>query len=109
MDLGLYQRKVAERIGISESTVWYWERGIEPELRYIPKIIEFLGFSPFNCPNDLLGRLRHYKLVNGLSYIRLGKLMTRDPEQLTDWLTGRKRPCEKNRQAIEKFLIKMAS
>jgi len=104
----LYQRQVAERIGVSEPTVWYWERGIEPELRYMPKIIEFLGYSPFTCPADLLGRLRHYKLVNGLSYIRLGKLMSRDPEQLTDWLTGRKWPCKKNRQAIELFLIKMA-
>jgi transcriptional regulator with XRE-family HTH domain len=81
MDLGLYQRQVAEIIGVSESTVWHWERGIEPELRYMPKIIEFLGYSPFTCPADLLGPLRHYKLVNGLSHIRLGKLMSRDPEQ----------------------------
>ena len=104
----MYQRQVAERIGVSESSVWNWERGIEPELRYIPRIINFLGYSPFTCPDDLLGRIRHFKFINGLSYIRLGKLMSRDPEQLTDWLTGRKRPCKKNLKAIESFLVKMS-
>ncbi len=106
MDIGLYQRQVAELIGVSESTIWNWERGIEPELRFIPKIIEFLGYNPFTAPTDLLGRLRHFKIVNGLSYIRLGDLMNRDPEQLTDWLTGRKRPCKKNVRKIESFLAK---
>jgi DNA-binding XRE family transcriptional regulator len=106
MDLRLYQREAAERIGVSESTIWNWERGVEPELRFIPKIIAFLGYSPFPRPHDLLERLRHFKFVQGLSYIRLGKLMQRDPEQLTDWLTGRKRPCKKNVRKIESFLVK---
>jgi len=87
--------------------VWNWERGTEPELVHIPKIIEFLGYVPFERPDDLLGRLRYFKLINGMSFERLGAAMGRDPEQLTDWLTGRKRPCKKNIQAIESFLAKM--
>jgi transcriptional regulator with XRE-family HTH domain len=70
----------------------------------MPAVIKFLGYVPFECPEDPIGRLRYFKLVNGLSYERLGKLMGRDPEQLTDWLSGRVRPCGRNIQGIIDFL-----
>ena len=89
LDLGLLQLEVARMIGVTESTVWNWEHGREPELRHIPKIIEFLGHVPFECPNDPIGKLRHFKMVNGLSYERLGELMNRDPKQLADWLSAK--------------------
>lgn len=57
LDLGLTQIEVAEIIGVKESTVWNWEHGTEPELRHIPKIIEFLGYVPFECPEDTIGKL----------------------------------------------------
>jgi transcriptional regulator with XRE-family HTH domain len=104
LDLGLTQIEVAEIIGVQEGTLWNWEHGTEPELVHMPKIIEFLGYVPFECPEDPIGKLRYYKRVNGLSYERLGKLMGRDPEQLTDWLSGRVRPCRRNKREIEKFL-----
>jgi DNA-binding XRE family transcriptional regulator len=44
MDLGLLQREVAEIIGVTESSVWNWEHGTEPELQYNPRIIKFLGY-----------------------------------------------------------------
>ena len=103
MDLRLFQRQIAEKIGVSEASIWSWERGTETELFHIPNIIEFLGYEPFECPEDVLGRLWHYKLISGLSYIRR-KVMGRDPEQLTDWLTGRKQPCKKNLDFIMAFL-----
>ncbi|MEW6417217.1 MAG: helix-turn-helix transcriptional regulator [Nitrospirota bacterium] len=104
LDLGLLQLEVAKMIGVTESTVWNWEHGTEPELKHIPKIIEFLGYAPFECPQDPVGRLRYFKLVNGLSYERLGQLMGRDPEQLTDWLSGRVKPGNRNIQSIKNFL-----
>jgi transcriptional regulator with XRE-family HTH domain len=106
MDLGLFQREVADKIGVSEASVYNWERGIEPELVHMPKIIEFLGYVPFECPDDPIGRLTYYKLINGLSYERLGKVMGRDPEQLTDWLSGRKLPRKSNIELVEAFLKK---
>lgn len=106
MDLGLFQREVAGKIGVSEASVRNWERETEPELIYIPRIIELLGYVPFKCPEDVLGRLRYYKLINGLSYVRLGKVMGRDPEQLTDWLSNRIQPCKKNVQFLNRFLEK---
>ena len=52
MDLGLLQREVAEIITISESSVWNWEHGVEPEQHNNPKIIKFSGYIPFDCPDD---------------------------------------------------------
>jgi DNA-binding XRE family transcriptional regulator len=46
IDRGLYQWQVAERIGVTKSTIFNWEKGTEPEQIYIPKIIEFLGYDP---------------------------------------------------------------
>ncbi|MEW6324773.1 MAG: helix-turn-helix transcriptional regulator [Nitrospirota bacterium] len=46
LDLGLYQAQVAERIGVTKSTVYNWERGREPARQHQAKIIEFLGYWP---------------------------------------------------------------
>ena len=81
MDLGLLQREVAEIIGVTDSSVWNWEHGTEPELQYNPRIIKFLGYIPFDCPDDTVGRLAWYKEVNGLTLIELGKQMGRHPDQ----------------------------
>jgi hypothetical protein len=94
---------MANIIGVKESTVWNWEHWTEPELVHMPKVIEFLGYVSFECPDEL-GRLAYFKRVNGLSYERLGALMGRDPEQLTDWLSGRVKPCKRSVQNINRFL-----
>ena len=61
MDLGLIQREVAEIIGVTESSIWNWKHGVEPEQHHNPKIIKFLGDIPFDCPDDTVGRLAWYK------------------------------------------------
>jgi transcriptional regulator with XRE-family HTH domain len=105
LDLGLLQIEIAKMIGVTESTIWNWEHGTEPELRHMPKIIEFLRYVPFECPEDPMGRLKYFKQVKGLSYEQLGEVMGRDPEQLTDWLSGRIKPCRRNLQVIYDFLL----
>jgi len=104
MDLGLLQREVAEIIGVTESTVWNWEHSTEPELQYNPSIIKFLGYIPFDCPDDTVGRLAWYKRAMGMNLDILGEAMGRDPEQLSDWLSGRHHPSKHNREIIERFL-----
>ncbi len=83
INLGLLQREAAEIIGVTASTIFSWEHGVEPELIHIPDTIKFLGYIPFECPPDTLGKLRYFKLINGLSYKRLGKVIGRDPEQVS--------------------------
>ena len=90
---------------MTTSTIWNWEHGWTVGQCHLPRIIAFLGYNPIPCPDDLRERLAWYKQVNGLSLEGLGKQMGRDPEQLADWLTGRHRPCKRNRKEIERFLI----
>ncbi len=49
-------------------------------------------------------RLAWYKLIKGLTLEQLGAEMGRDPEQLSDWLSGRHNPCLRNREEVELFL-----
>ncbi|MFZ4859438.1 MAG: helix-turn-helix domain-containing protein [Desulfuromonadaceae bacterium] len=104
MDLGLLQREVAEIIGVTVSSIYNWEHGVEPELQYNPSIIKFLGYNPFDCPDDTVGRLAWYKRVRGMNFDDLGEVMGRDPEQLSGWLSGRHKPFRKNRENIKLFL-----
>ncbi len=104
LELALYQKDVAAQIGVTASTIWNWEHGWTVELRYMPKLIQFLGYNPIPRPDNLLERLSWFKLVNGLTLEELGAKMDRDPEQLSDWLAGRHKPCQRNRKEIEEFL-----
>jgi transcriptional regulator with XRE-family HTH domain len=107
MDLNLFQKDVAEIVGVSEATVCNWEKnGTQPEVEHMPKIIHFLGYVPFMCPDDILGRLAYLKKIKGLTLPGLGKLMGRDPEQLSDWLNIRIRPRRRNLESINQFLSK---
>lgn len=76
----------------------------EPELQNNPRIIKFIGYIPFACPDDTVGRLAWYKRVMGMNLDHLGEAMERDPEQLSDWLSGRHNPFRKNWEKIELFL-----
>jgi len=40
----------------------------------------------------------------GMNLDHLGEAMGRDPEQLSDWLSGRHNPFRKNREKIKRFL-----
>lgn len=67
-------RDIVEIIGVTESTICNWEHGREPEIRHYPKIIEFLGYVPFYIPDgdDPIRKLKKFRMLNGLSYRRLG-------------------------------------
>ncbi|MEX1138897.1 MAG: helix-turn-helix transcriptional regulator [Bacteroidota bacterium] len=47
LELKLLQKVVARLVGVDETTVYNWERAYtKPPLRYMPKILEFLGYDP---------------------------------------------------------------
>jgi len=73
---------------------------------WIPLVIEFLEYNPIPYPEDLVERLAWHKQANWLTFKDLDTEMGRDPEQLSDWLSGRHIPSGKNREAIEFFLAK---
>ncbi|BCA78271.1 helix-turn-helix transcriptional regulator [Desulfuromonas sp. AOP6] len=105
LELGLYQKDVAVQIGVTTSTIWNWENNWSTiTLSCMPKVIEFLGYNPVPWPDKLVDKLAWYKQVHGLTLEQLGAEMNRDPEQLSDWLSGRHKPCRRNRKEVELFL-----
>ncbi len=57
-DMRLWQKDVALRLGLNASTLGNWEKGkTTPAVRFMPRIIEFLGDYPVPVPRTLQERL----------------------------------------------------
>jgi transcriptional regulator with XRE-family HTH domain len=85
LNLGLYQKDVAVAIGVDTCTVTNWEKGwTEPELRLIPRIIEFLGYEPDGLRAVSLGeRIRRFRYLRGMSQKELAGRIGIDPGTLS--------------------------
>ena len=66
--LRLIQREAAERIGVTESSVFNWESGVSsPDFRKMPAIIAFLGYNPVPEPTGEAERLVWQRRSMGIS------------------------------------------
>ncbi len=80
LDLGLLQREVAERLGVTESTVTNWElKRTNPALRFLPRIIAQLGFDPRPTGATLAEQLVACRTARGLSREAAARLLGVDP------------------------------
>lgn len=86
-------------------TIVNWEKGrTQPSLKHFPNLIAFLGHVPFDCESDLLGRIRYYKTVHGLSLEALAHELRINESTVTGWLAGKHHPNAKSVEQIEAFL-----
>src|SRR5205807_7499294 len=68
LDLGLFQKQVAEQIGVDKTTVYNWEcHKSSPQVHDMPGIIRFLGYNPLPPPNSFRERLVWIRQALGLS------------------------------------------
>ncbi len=106
LDDNLIQSDIAEIVSVSEATIWNWEHGTQPDVKHVPSIIRYLGYLPFDKPENIgiSEKLRFYKLINGLTIKQLAKEMGCNHEQLMDWMGGKITPCKKNLGMIEEFV-----
>ena len=84
------QREVAERIGITASTIWNWEAShSSPQLRFIPRIVAFLGYNPYDTQSGSLDeRIVACRRAAGLSQKELARRLGVDPTTLGRWERG---------------------
>lgn len=105
LELTLYQNQVAKRLGVDEMTIVNWEKGrTQPSLKHLPSLITFLGYVPFDCEPDPLGRMRYYKKVYGLSMETLARELGMNESTVTGWLAGKHQPNANSVERIEAFL-----
>lgn len=96
LNLGLQQRDVAQKLGVNVNTVTNWELNrTQPAPRFIPGIIRFLAYVPFDTTGDSLpvpARLKAYRRIHGLSQKKLAVALGVDPSTLARWELGKSQP-----------------
>lgn len=93
LDLGLLQRDLADRLGVTESTVTNWELNrTEPELRFLPGIFSLLGFDPRPVGATLAEQLVTFRTAQGLSQEGAARILGVDPGTLSRWERGLRTP-----------------
>ena len=84
------QREVAAEIGVDLTTYrnWEWNR-TSPRTRYLPAVIRFLGYTPYEPPETFGEWLRMVRRSAGLTQRQLAARLGVDPSTVRGWETGR--------------------
>jgi len=107
MDLSLYQREVADQIGVSTAAVWLWENeGRTPEIWLMPRIKRFLGYVPMEKPADLQNQLLAYRTIHGLTQEQTARECGVDPSTWWAWESGLKRPGSKRTRSVLGLILR---
>jgi len=105
LDLNLLQKEVADQIGVHELTITNWEdNATVPEVRYIPAIIQFLGYNPLPAAITLPERLASARRALGLSQRKMAARLGVDPATLMGWEAGRHQLTQRNLDLIGRIL-----
>ena len=85
LDLGLFQKDVAGAIGVDTTTIYNWENNrTSPPVRFIPKIIGFLGYELDGPKPVTLGeRIKSYRYLKGINQKELARQIGIDPTTLS--------------------------
>ncbi len=97
LDLGLTQRQLASRLEVKSDTIVNWEKNYGTiMIHLIPRIIDFLGYVPFNTDfKDLKDKLIFYRKLSGLSQEKLAALLQVDESTVASWEKGEHKPSKK--------------
>ncbi|HEX5003167.1 MAG TPA: helix-turn-helix transcriptional regulator [Bacteroidia bacterium] len=81
------QEDVGKQIGVSTDCITYWENNrSKPMIHQLPHIVEFLGYDPFKVEEiGLAGQIKSYRIQNGLSHKKLGKILGVDASTIGAW------------------------
>ncbi len=107
LDLNLLQKDVAQKLGVGETSIYSWENNLaKPALRFIPKIIEFLGYVPFDTSTLSVGeRIVVYRRLLGLSQKELASRLGIDPCTLSKWERDKRKPSEELLKDLTAFFM----
>ena len=101
----IFQRNVAARIGVDSTSIHNWETNLsKPCLKYMPAIIEFLGYNPLPTADGWAERLVIGRTALGLSQEEAARRIGVDPSTLARWEQGVREPQRKAAERAERFL-----
>ncbi len=104
--LSITQEEAACRLGVNSWTILNWETGqTKPEIRFIPALVEFLGYDPeLVDERTLAGRLVAKRRLLGLSQREAARSLQTDPGTWAGWERGARITREAHWRAVEGFL-----
>jgi len=93
MDRGLEISTAAAQLNVTPDTLINWEQGRnEPSYSRGKNIFTFLGYCPFEEPNNLGDRLRLWRWQKGFSYRKAASEISIDPTTWQSWESATKHP-----------------
>jgi len=89
-------------VGAYTSTVNTWEnRHFSPDVRFMPKIIEFLGYDPFGAPPTTFPeQLKAARVAAGLTRRQLAAMIRVHPGTVAEWERGEANPLKMMRDRL---------
>lgn len=102
IELQLLQKDVAAILDVTEDSITLWENNhAHAMINHYPKIISFLGYVPFPYETKTLGgKINLYRILCGLSYRNLGKLLGVDQTTIMKWESNQSVPLERTRSVV---------
>ena len=98
----LLQKDVAVIFGVTEDCITNWENNLfEPETRYLPGIIQFLGYIPFTMNLENFNERLHYcRLTLGFTHKQMGQLLKVNGSTIGVWEQNKHLPRAKTYSMI---------
>ncbi len=105
LDLKLLQREVTKRLGVNPTSIYNWENNTSTlKVSYIPRIVEFLGYAPYNPSCLTFGqKIAVWRQSLGHNRRRLARYLRIDPGTLRRWERGQRQPQGKFLKKITRF------
>jgi transcriptional regulator with XRE-family HTH domain len=105
LGLRMKQKQVAEQIGVNTCNIFNWESNAkQPQVRFMPAIVEFLGYNPLPPGKNLAERLVRHRTFLGLSQEEAAARIGVDQGTLARWERGERIPTDDMLIRVKRFL-----
>lgn len=105
LDLDLTQHKVAQLLKTDIATIRNWENNrTQISLPFRPRVIEFIGYCPYDASLSWGLKLKERRENFGLSIKELAQILKVDPCTIAYWEREEHQPTKASLQIIEWFL-----
>jgi len=105
IELGLFQKDVAERLGINEWTYLGWEhKGVTPPVTFWPRVIGFLGHDPTPESNTIGEQIAARRRALGIDHRQAAKIVGVDDGTLLRYERDEWKPKGDRLQRIIEFV-----
>jgi transcriptional regulator with XRE-family HTH domain len=105
LGLNMHQKDVARQIGIDKTSIFNWEANTsQPDLRFMPAVIRFLGYNPLPPANTIGEELVRHRTTLGIIQKDAARQIGVDPGTLARWERGERAPTGALLRAAMAFL-----